>query len=109
MAKPAKNVFSIKPAPTFKAPVNIHVPGAAEPGVINLEFKHIKPKDLEARMESLQGKTDVEVIQELAVGWDVDGEFDADNIGELVDNYANVGVAVINGLAAALIPASRGN
>lgn len=101
--------FKLKPNPTFKAKVNIHVPGEQKPGVIEFVFKH-KTKDQLAEFEKAKGRTDVEVVMDIAAGWDLsDEEFSPETLGQLFQNYVTAPADIVNAYSAALYGARLGN
>lgn len=62
-------MIRIVPCPTFKAPVEFTDPGAAEPAVIDVEFRHKAPAALAAWWESAQARPVAEALGEVVVGW----------------------------------------
>lgn len=85
--------LSLQPNPTFKAKVGIPVAGD-EPADVEFTFKHRAWPDLLAWVEASKDKTDVEVVQDLAVGWELDDAFTAENITRLCENYAGANAAI---------------
>lgn len=78
--------LKLQPAPTFKARVSIHQPGA-EPAEVEFTFKHRGRKELATFAETIAGTGDVELIQALASGWELEDEFSTENIALLVENH----------------------
>ena len=92
MAKPK---FSLSAVPTFKASVSIPVAGG-KPAVIEVTFKHRTRDAYKDFIEKLADRDDVEVLLDIASGWDLDDPFDADSLEELTQNYIGSALAIIN-------------
>ena len=87
--------LSITAAPTFKATVQIPVPGA-RPAPVEFVFRTKTRPEFKDFMESLDRKeSDAEVICEIASGWDLAEPFDKENVAELCDNYLGAARAVL--------------
>ena len=80
--------------PTFKAPVQIPVPGAG-PTPVEFTFKHRTREQVLAWLGDTQESGDVKTVQDVASGWELDDEFNAENIGTLCSNYAGAGFAIV--------------
>jgi len=78
--------IKLQPSPTFKAKVMVHIPGN-EPEPVEFTFKHRNRKALREYAESMEGKSDAELIMDLATGWDLADAFNAENVGLLAENY----------------------
>lgn len=78
--------LSLNPSPTFKASVEIPVPGGA-PASVEFTFRHRGRPDVKSFVESLGDKSDCEVVLACASGWDLSDPFDAENVQRLLDNY----------------------
>lgn len=101
MTKTTNKKFSLDVAPTFKAPVQIQIPGAGE-GTITFTFKHRTKAELKEFSESLtaaaageDGPKDTDVLLDIASGWDLDEPFDAASLGKLTERYMGAAQAVI--------------
>ncbi|CUI09839.1 Phage protein [Janthinobacterium sp. CG23_2] len=100
MTKTIAKKFSLNVAPTFKAPVQIQIPGAGE-GEILFTFKHRTKNELEEFTESLKavdgedGPNHVDVLLDIASGWDLDEPFDADSLEKLTQRYMGAAQVVI--------------
>lgn len=105
MAKPK---FSLSPAPTFKAKVSIPVPGkTAEP--VEFTFKGRTRDEFKAFIESLTDRDDVDVIMDIASGWELEDAFDKKNLEELTQNYLGSARAIIEKYLNELTQARLGN
>jgi hypothetical protein len=86
--------IKLTPEPTFKAKVGIPRPGAT-PAQVEFTFKH---RDRDALLEFIEGghdQKDVEAVMAVAIAWELDDEFNADNVERLVKNYPGAGFAII--------------
>lgn len=117
MKTPVKQKVSLTPPATFKAKVEINMPGGAV-GDIEFIFKHRtksnikefiaslsppKPVDEDAITEAeaaaiaaFVAPEDVDVIMDLASGWDLDEAFDAKSVDRMTEVYVGSAQAVIN-------------
>lgn len=98
----------LKVDPTFPTVVKIPRAGG-EPADVKFEFKHRTRDELTSWLASLKGKTDVQVILEMAVAWDLADPFDAENIGVLVQNFHAAAETVTRDYINELAGARRGN
>ena len=97
-------MLKLNPDPSFKADVEITIPGQSVTGTVNLTMKYMNRKDYAAWLESLRelkdpdkggkegkvtrpGKTALQAFQEFVLGWDLADEFTVENIGIFLDNY----------------------
>lgn len=92
MAKPTK--LSLDVLPTFKATVSIPVAGGNAADVI-FTFKHRTRDEFKEFSENLQGSEDIDVILDIASGWDLDEPFDADSLKKLVQRYMGSANAIV--------------
>jgi hypothetical protein len=100
--------IKLQPNPTFKAKVLVHIPGN-EPEPVEFTFKHRGRKALKDYAETMQGKSDAELIMDLATGWDLADTFNAENVGLLADNYLAAPGAVWDAYLAELTKAKEKN
>ena len=104
----AKAKFNLSVAPTFKAKVLIPIPGkTAEP--VEFTFKGRTRDEFKKFVDELKDREDVDVILDIASGWDLEDAFDADNIEELTQNYLGAARAVIEKYLHELTQARLGN
>lgn len=100
MTKTTNKKFSLEVAPTFKAPVQIQIPGAGE-GTIVFTFKHRTKAELKEFSNLLtaaagdDGPKDTEVLLDIASGWDLDEPFDAASLEKLTQRFMGAAQAVI--------------
>lgn len=100
--------FSLVPSPTFKAMVAIQVPGgkAAE---VEFVFKHRDRDNFKEFVDSLEGREDVDILLDIASGWELEDAFDEKNLQKLVDNYLGAGRAVLQAYISELTAARAKN
>jgi Domain of unknown function (DUF1789). len=88
--------IQLTPNPTFAAPVLIPV-HEGEPVAVSFTFKHRSNPELVAYVrDELESKTDVDVVMDVASAWELDDEFNAENVARLIDNYGGSAKAVWN-------------
>ena len=85
--------FALVPASSFKAPVAIHTPGE-KPIKIGFNFRHRTRdaldtmfKDMAARAEKGEVLDDLEMIKLVATGWELEDEFNDENITLLIQHH----------------------
>lgn len=109
MKTPTKAKITLTPPATFSAPVEIHMPGG-KVGEIEFKFKHRTKsaiKELLATFAAPAGADDeakaafvapedVDVIMDLASGWDLDEPFNRETVERMTEVYVGSAQAVIN-------------
>ncbi|MBO9717525.1 MAG: hypothetical protein J7507_12135 [Pseudoxanthomonas sp.] len=100
--------LKLNPNPTFKAKVPIPVPGSA-PALVEFTFKHKTRSALVEWLEERKEDDEVGVFREIVASWDLDDEFNDENIRRLCDNYAGAGFAVLRVYLDELRGARQGN
>lgn len=100
--------FSLVPSPTFKASVSIQVPGGRSVQV-EFIFKHRTRDEFKEFTDTLEGRKDVEILLDIASGWELEDAFEAKNLQQLVDNYMGAGRAVLETYIAELTAARAKN
>lgn len=104
----AKTKFSLSVAPTFKAKVLIPVPGkAAEP--VEFTFKGRTREQFKEFIENLKDREDVDVVMDIASGWELEDAFDKESVELLTDNYLGSARAIIEKYLSELTQARLGN
>ena len=98
----------LNPDPTFKTKVSIPVPGAS-PAPVEFTFKHRTREAIVAWMDEVKDKTDVELVQDVASAWELDDEFNAENIARLCNNYAGAGTSILSAYISELAGARSKN
>ena len=87
--------FSLVPSPTFKALVAIQVPGG-KPVEVEFVFKHRDRENFKEFIDSLEGRSDVEILLDIASGWELEDAFDEKSLEKLTANYMGAGRAVLD-------------
>lgn len=88
--------LKLKHDDSFKQSVSICVPGG-EVGEVVFEFHWFGQKKIQKFWEEVseKGMSDVDVTLAIAKGWDLEEEFNAENIAELYDSYPMAAVSVL--------------
>lgn len=100
--------FSLNPNPTFKADVDIPVPGG-DTATINFTFKHKARDDFKAFLESLADRDDVSIILDIASGWGLEDKFNKENLESLTQNYMGSGRAILDRYIKEMAGVRQGN
>jgi hypothetical protein len=78
--------LSLNPSPTFKAKAPIHVPGGRK-AEIEFIYKYRDADEFKEFTETLEGRKDIEILMDIASGWDLDEPFDEKNVEKMAKNY----------------------
>jgi hypothetical protein len=105
MAKPK---FSLTANPTFKALVDVPVPGGKS-AAVEFTFKSRTRDEFRLFIDGLGDRLDVDVIMDMASGWDLEDPFDQANVELLTQNYLGAARAVIEKYLSELTAARLGN
>lgn len=104
----AKSKFVLAVSPTFRAKVAIPIPGKqAEP--VEFTFKGRTREQFKEFVENLKDREDVDVILDIASGWELEDAFDKENVEQLTENYLGAARAVIEKYLSELTQARLGN
>lgn len=94
--------FRIVPSPTFRVKVPLTVPGAAGPGVVEIEYRHKGREAYAAWWDSIGARGDAEVLDEVIAGWtdviDDRGEpvaYAIDALRLLLDRFPAAGMEIL--------------
>lgn len=81
--------LTLTPAPTFKAPAKIRVPGVAEPVSVTVTWRHKGVKEFQEWFASARGRDDAEVLDEVMVEWgaEIDQPYSRENLSTLLNAY----------------------
>ena len=109
-------MFKITPDPTFKAEVQIPLPGGGF-APLALEFKALGRKALRKWIDSASAeRDDAQYLGEVVVGWsgvgDANGSplpFSIDALAQVLDGYWMASKAIFDGYLVALTPAGEKN
>lgn len=88
----AKMKLTIKKRPDFKLKLELQMPDTDDLAVVNLTVEHRKAKELgdlfnappEERLD------DVSFFKEFVKGWDLEEEFNDENIREVIEWFPNI-------------------
>lgn len=94
--------------PTFKASVDIPVPGGSSVPVV-FEFKHRTREALADFLKTVDTLTHDAAVMAVANGWDLDEPFNEKNVAALVQNYLGASNAICNAYLRELTQAKLGN
>lgn len=100
--------FSLTPNPTFKAKVEIPVPGG-DTATLEMTFKHKTRDEFRAFTDGLAGRTDADIVMDVAEAWSLEEKFTPANVEKLTQNYLGAGMAIMNAYFAELAGARKGN
>lgn len=103
-----KPKFTLTLKPTFPATVAIPVPGAPAEE-IQFTFKGRTRDQFKEFVESLEGRNNVDVILDVASGWELEDAFTRENIETLDQNYIAAGAAILDKYILEMNKARRGN
>ena len=87
--------LKLQASPTFKAKVGIPVPGGKADD-IEFTFKHRTRSELLAWLEQTKDQPDADSVMDIALAWDLDDKFDAENVALLCDSYTGAGFAIVH-------------
>jgi hypothetical protein len=104
----AKVKLSLNPSPTFSANVNIPVAGGA-PVPVQFTFKHRTRDALREFLDKLKDRDDVDVVLDIASGWDLEDPFGKKSVEQMVQNYIGSAKAVIDTYLTELTAQRLGN
>lgn len=88
----AKVKFTLGALPNFKLPVKFVMPDGEEAKIV-FTVKHLPADEVQEMYESNDVK-DKDLIMRLAVGWDVEDEFNEENAKKLVKYYPSAALAL---------------
>lgn len=101
-------MFKLKPDATFLATVRI--PNGDQPLPLKLKFRRKRKEEIAAWIESAAAKTDPDSLGEIIETWiDVDTDYSAEALAELLSAYSGAGMAIFAGYLRAVSEAERKN
>lgn len=95
-------------SPTFKTNVLIPVPGK-KPTPVEFTFKGRTKTEFKAFVDTMRDRDDVDVILDIATGWELTEAFDREGVEQLCDAYIGAARAVIETYLNELSAARLGN
>lgn len=93
-------------APTFKAKVPIPLAGGT-PVEVEFIFKHKTKTALDEWIKTRAEKGDEESVLDMASGWELSDEFNAESIKLLLENYIGSALAIYKTYVEELLGAAR--
>lgn len=102
--------LSLTQKPTFTRDVMIPVPGE-QAVAVKFTFKAKTKDEFKEFVERLRSQStdDLDIILEVASGWDLEDPFDRDNVKKLEQNYLGSAQAILSAFNAELSGARLGN
>lgn len=97
----SKMKLTIGPLPDFKLPVKFAMPNGEDQTII-FTVRHRKTSEIHERYTSDTPMSDVEMITFLASGWNLDDEFNEENIKQLLDYYPATAIGLTSSYMKAL-------
>ena len=103
-------MFKITPKNSFTAKVALSVPGETRPQHVDVELKHLTKKGIKTYFDNLEGKSDVDALGEIMVGWSgIDVPYSAESLELLLENYPAAGAELFDAFRSELMEARRKN
>lgn len=96
----SKMKLTLAPLPDFKLPVKFVLPNGDEQRIV-FTVKHRKASEIQELYQRENNK-DVDFIKEIACGWDLEDEFNDENVQLLVDYYPGSALALMGSYLGAL-------
>jgi hypothetical protein len=96
--------FKLKPVDDFKLPIDFNMPNGEQARVV-FTVKHKRAKEIGALFSANENEkpSDEAFVMNIATGWDLEEEFNADNVKEAVDFFPGMVIeftrAYMNALA----------
>lgn len=94
--------------PDFKMPVKMQLQNG-ETGEICYTVRHLKASELQDMIQQEKPVSDVEFIKAIASGWDLEEEFNDENIAELLSLFPMAAASMMEAYTAAMIGARAKN
>lgn len=100
--------LALTAAPTFRSNVLIPVPGK-KPVPVEFIFKGRTKPEFQAFLDNLRDREDVDVILDLATGWELEDAFVKESLEQLLQSYIGAARAIIETYINELTAARLGN
>lgn len=91
----SKIKLKLVPNPTFELSVPVPVPGS-EPVAVVFKLKHQSRDEFKKFLNELDSMEDEAIFKKLVAGWELEDEFNDENIDKLIQNYLGVVRVVLN-------------
>ncbi len=105
MSKPK---FTLDPNPTFDLKVPVPVPGAGFAEII-LTCKYRNKTQFSQFLDEIKDKSDAEIVRSVVLGWNIDAEFNEENLNKLVENYMGSASSIVRAYAEELLKVREKN
>lgn len=105
MSKPK---FTLDPNPTFDLKVPVPVPGAGFAEII-LTCKYRNKTQFSQFLDEIKDKSDAEIVRSVVLGWNIDAEFNEENLNKLVENYMGSASSIVGAYAEELMKVREKN
>lgn len=103
-------MLKVSANPSFWAPVEISVPGEQKPQLVQIKFKHLDRDAAKAFIESVEGKTDLEILTQIIEDWKgVDTPYSESVLQQLLQNYPASGAEIYISYQRELVGSKRKN
>lgn len=96
----AKFKLTIGPMPDFKLPVKFKLPNGQDATIV-FTVRHKKATEVQ-EMYARENLKDFEFITDVASGWDLEEEFNEENVSALVDYYPAAALSLMGSYLGAL-------
>lgn len=100
--------FKLDPSPTFKATVQIPVHGGDSIPVV-FEFKHRTRDQMDEFYKPKKARAVEEQAMDMLAGWELDDEFNAENVAKLLQNYMGAAAALVTAYVTEMMQARTKN
>lgn len=94
---------------TFKAKVEVPIPGEDKPAACWMTFKYRKKSEFQKWLYEREGADDVESFLNMVEGWDLEVEFTRANVETFLDVYAGASLATLRAYTENLLRHRVGN
>lgn len=85
----------LQPNPRFKGKVAIPCT-EEEPATVELIFKHRTRSAFVEFWHTRTGESDLDIVMDIVSGWDLEEEFNHDNVGKMLENYFCAAETIVN-------------
>ena len=102
------STLKLNPDATFKHTVYIPVAGA-DPQPLELVYKWRSAKAVEAFTEKYKEHFGVDAVMDCVAGWNLDADFNRENVEKLLDNYLMAALRIVTGYVDEIFNARSGN
>jgi hypothetical protein len=87
-------ISDLHPGDRFKADVTIPLVGAS-PTTRNLTFRYRDKPALKIFVEKMEQLDDLQMVQEVVLGWDLEDEFTPENVRAFLDHVPEAAICIL--------------